>query len=1222
MKNKSTSAGRRTLWGREWTVYGSRENCRFADGVLTTQDCWVADESAPMADVDLSFTARAPETAAQVDIWASFRHHDREHRYMVGLRGGSHKHLYLARLGAVGYDKMLALCPLEQSAMPGVWYRLRVVCAGSRIEVYLNGEAQPRILCTDADAPFRTGCIALGGGFVETQYKDVSVQPAAPDALEGAVQQPGFLDLVTLPPERREEQRRRDRALYRPFAVPRLPDDRLELSLEGRWLFIPDSEVRGDPSAPGYDDAGAHTIHVPESWVPLQAWLEGETMGADGMNKGQSDNYWLEEFARCRNYTFDSQATRGAWYRHCIDLPEGIENKCVSLDFEGIALVSAIYCNGVKVHENIGMFAPMQVDISGCVHAGRNVIAVQVSRELPDAAADGAGSIDDFYAKARETAAAVPPASACEHRAFCTDDLPHGFYSNHPGGIWRSVRLCITDRLRIADVWFRPSLTDADIRVTLANAGPAAGPAELEYELVHTVTGETLCAGQAGTFALDGGETRTVRFRTPQVAPRLWGPGTPNLYRLTLRLRRHGETVDTRCETVGFRTVAFDGSTLLYNGRPLWVRGGNHMPAHVRPNDGALARTYMQLALEHNVMATRTHGAPWTDVWLDAADHAGVMISLEGTWPWLMIDHIPSPRALEIWKAELRQLYRRHRNRPSLFLVTLNNEMNFYLTHDPDDVVREKGGLVQGGLKIAREEFPDLPLVCDSGYYRGPTTQHGRDRDFSFANGRYERIIQPNHYDDGDLDDPHFYYGWYFVDFFHFMNGEFGRDMTLPGRPCLLQECSVGYCRAEDGHAVRSYLFEHQTPQTTTGRRAYEHNDPAYFQRSHAFQVQGLVEMFRRVEHRRVCGILLFSFETWFYHHHDSLRIQPMLSARRLRMAYQSVLASAELFGRHFYAGRPLRTQVTLINDDNGGRPLHAPTVEALLTADGRTLARAELVYGEVPYFATVQLPLELQVPAQLPGPCTAARLVLNVWEQGRLRSRNDYDLLLAQEAWAVPDPQPEAVWYLPDDAAALRLLQAHRMPAAPCADPASPAAAGRHLLAARPLTEVESAAVRRFVQAGGRAVLVNQRDLPAALTGGKTIRYTEDATEIVTMNVPESPVFAGIGEQDLAWFDNGRSVPYAAYGRYGMDRMDAELCALAETLQWHNYIAKPTDYARLGGTPLFTLRAGRGAMLISSMRTDADDRDPVACRLTHNILAWAGDTDAPAPLQNRRGAV
>ena len=101
------------------------------------------------------------------------------------------------------------------------------------------------------------------------------------------------------------------------------------------------------------------------------------------------------------------------------------------------------------------------------------------------------------------------------------------------------------------------------------------------------------------------------------------------------------------------------------------------MPAHVRPNDGALAGKYMELALEHNVMATRTHGAPWTDVWMDAADEAGLMISLEGTWPWLMIDHIPSEQSLGIWKGEQRQLFRRHRNRPSLFLITLNNEMNF-----------------------------------------------------------------------------------------------------------------------------------------------------------------------------------------------------------------------------------------------------------------------------------------------------------------------------------------------------------------------------------------------------------------------------------------------------------------------------------------------------------------------------------------------------------------
>lgn len=111
--------------------------------------------------------------------------------------------------------------------------------------------------------------------------------------------------------------------------------------------------------------------------------------------------------------------------------------------------------------------------------------------------------------------------------------------------------------------------------------------------------------------------------------------------------------------------------------------------------------------------------------------------------------------------------------------------------------------------------------------------------------------------------------------------------------------------------------------------------------------------------------------------------------------------------------------------------------------------------------------------------------------------------------------------------------------------------------------------------------------------------------SEIVTMNVPENSIFAGIDELDIAWFENGRTVPYAAYGRYSLNRMDPDLCALAETLQWHNYIAKPTDYDKLGGTPLFAMATGQGGILVSSIRIDADGKDPVACRMTHNILNW-----------------
>ncbi len=1196
-----------------WRVYGNRDNCRYEDGVLTTEDCWAAAEDRQLENLEFSFSARAPENAPQVQIWACFRHFNRDYRYMVGLRGGNNKHLYLARLGAVGYDKMLALRPLEWNPMPGVWYQIRVVCAGDRIAVYLNGQDQPLIVCEDTDAPFHSGCVALGSGYVATQFKDVCLTEVPADALDNAVQQPDYLDRVTLPDELRELARTQQRAAYRPLAVPILPQTRMELPLDGKWLFIPDYEQNGQAYASSYDDSKAHVIAVPSSWVPLFAWLEGEFIDEEQkLSKGMSDTYYLEEFSRCRNQTFDYQKTQSAVYRHYLDLPQGINSKRVVLDFEAIALVSTVYCNGVRVHENIGMFTPQQIDISDYVHPGRNLLAVEVRRRLPNSGANAmeADSVDNNYVRAREEADPDEKlvASDCPHREFCTEDLPHGFYSGNPGGIWRSVRLIISEKLHVEDVWFRPTLQDASIEVSYCNDGQARDEVTLSYALVHKTTGEELCRGNVETVSLEAGEKHRIVFRTPKVSPRLWGPRTPNLYRLTLTLMHDGNVIDTYQEQVGFRTVKFEGSTLMFNGAPLWIRGGNHMPAHVHPNDAELAGTFIRTALEHNVIATRSHVAPWGSTWLDAADENGMMVSLEGTWPWLMISHIPSKESLEIWKKELRLLFHRHHNRPSLFLVTLNNEMNFYLIGGTDETVAEKGYLVQGGLRVAREEFPDIPLVCDSGYFRGPTTQHGLYKRLSVANGRYERIIQPNHYDDGDMDDPHFYFGWYEPSFFHFMNGEFGRDMTLPGRPCMSQECSVGYCNVENGHAVRGYLFNHQTPQTTTGKRAYEHNDPRYFQHNHAFQVQGLLEMFRRVEHTRTCGVLLFAFETWFYHHDDCKRIQPMGSAARVKMAYQPVLASAELFGRHFYAGTELQTSVTLINDSEKKIALRSPVVTAELTAGGKVLARTDLCFEDVPYFATRALPLSLRIPAQLPEHRTAAKLVLKVWEEDVLLSANDYEVLLADDVWAIPGNAAERIWYPAGDGAAEKLLNRYHLQGRACKDLTELIGCTDRLIAGSTVSEEQAAKIRAFAEAGGKVVMLNQRALPDALLQGKSAAYTEECMEIMTMNVPESSVFAEIDELDTAWFANGRGVPYVSYGRYTLDRMDPDICSLGETLQWHNYIPKPTEYINIGGSPLFALRAGKGAILISAIRGDANEIDPVASRLTGNILTWDFD--------------
>ncbi|MBO5796805.1 MAG: hypothetical protein J6R77_00470, partial [Clostridia bacterium] len=163
----------------------------------------------------------------------------------------------------------------------------------------------------------------------------------------------------------------------------------------------------------------------------------------------------------------------------------------------------------------------------------------------------------------------------------------------------------------------------------------------------------------------------------------------------------------------------------------------------------------------------------------------------------------------------------------------------------------------------------------------------------------------------------------------------------------------------------------------------------------------------------------------------------------------------------------------------------------------------------------------------------------------------------------------------------------------------------GRAVAAGR-LSEEDGAALRAFAESGHKVILLGQGALPETLLDGAV--FQPHRQEIVTMNIPESTVFSGIDPMDPAWFGDERRVPYAALGRYTVDRFSADNCVLAETLEWHGYINHPTDYKKFGGTPLFARKVGKGHILVSALRTDAADFDPVASRLTANILNWDFD--------------
>jgi hypothetical protein len=353
----------------------------------------------------------------------------------------------------------------------------------------------------------------------------------------------------------------------------------------------------------------------------------------------------------------------------------------------------------------------------------------------------------------------------------------------------------------------------------------------------------------------------------------------------------------------------------------------------------------------------------------------------------------------------------------------------------------------------------------------------------------------------------------------------------------------------------------------------------------------------------------MFAFETWFYNQHDSRRIQPNLSAIQLKMAFQPVLASAELWGRHYYAGGTLETNITLINDSERKETLESPQVELSLVAGSKTLASQSLLFETLAYFQTATKKLFLPLPSRLPEERLEAKLIVRVKANGVVISKNEYDILLASEEWGKGHtPCEESYYCLKSDTTSRELLARYNIKAVECFDLSELSGRQGRLVVTGTIEGKDGRLMREFAHSGGKVILLGQQDLPKELLGETEAPFTAHRQEIITMNVPESSIFAGIGILDPVWFSDGRNVPYAALGRYSVDRLSRDISVLAETLDWHGYLNTASDYKKYGGTPLFAMKVGKGNILVSSVRVDASGFDPVASRLAGNSINWNFD--------------
>ncbi len=1174
----------------QWRVI-NRGDVDWQGKSVFIKDCFLAGIEEHSSKYAMSFRAKAPKSEDQVQIWSGFGFQNRNQRYSLGLRGGNSNDLYLYRHQTGAGAKMLAIESLDFEPKPGEWFDIKVIFIEGHIQVFVNNEDTARIVVTDKDY-LPGGSAVLGGGWIPTEYSDVEIRQLTDREAKRYLKKTEKYSTAATAKEK-EALRKKQRNAYEPLVIERLNEDRTEISLAGDWLFMPEYAMKGrqKPYAEDFDDRRWHIMLVPAFWNTARNWLHLQDSKFPHRGSGISDNYREKEQARCDAYTFDSDKTAAAWYRHRIKLPKDIAGKRFFLHFDAVSKVADIYVNGNYVGGHVGMFGEFGLDITGHVKPGENVIAVNVKVRK--------------FEKVAQADKNVARAVSVDINNDMLNSLPCGMFRGDEGGIWQPVKLVITEPVHISDIFANTRTDGAAVEIELENTNSKTAMVEIKIAIADATNGSMLYTSttkQKATVA--GGESTKVTVDTGKLSPKLWRPKTPNLYQLTCSIFQNGKRIDTTETTIGFRTFSVSGNQFLLNGVPYYICGANHPPCGIAPNDTQLANRFFQLMHDGNQMVTRSHGCPFTEAWMDAADKQGVGVSYEGSWPWMMISNVPSQELLDIWKDEMLSLVRKYRNHPSLLIWTINNEMYFPMFQHsaPQEVRLKKLKFLSDTIQEIRKLSPGIPVSCDSGYSR--------------VQADYEQNFKPHGIDDGEIDDRHVYFNWYNRDFFQVFYGEWAKRIywspgANPGRAFFSQEASTGYTNNDTGHYNRKYLFNNYVPQAWVGDWAYEDRDPAYSLNRHAFMTKELAETIRRTS-PETAGVLLFANVCWFRNVFEANQIEPYPVYDAVRLAHQPVLVSAELFGRSFYAGATISPRVCIVNNGLTGKEIPPAAVKWQIVADGKTLAKGSQQTPAVPFYDRAWLNLNIPLSKTLPAAKTPCQLQLSLKSGNTALSENEYDVLLAEKRWVQPEVTADktiGVFDLTGKTCSVLDFM------------------GVDYVTLKDLTEIRTRKLDLLIAAnldangevpynwedvrnvakdrGMNVILVHPGKHMQWLFYDKIASIYERTGRVVNMHRPEHPTFDEIDPMELAWWHQpDRKRPRACKRSYRL-KESGQMESLCTYLRPHTGLPgdRAETYYEMSGTPLLKVQEGRGIVIGSEMETNQGINDPVAARLLRNLI-------------------
>ena len=154
-------------------------------------------------------------------------------------------------------------------------------------------------------------------------------------------------------------------------------------------------------------------------------------------------------------------------------------------------------------------------------------------------------------------------------------------------------------------------------------------------------------------------------------------PDDPVLYYVTAKLIRDDIVIDDLIERVGFREVKVQGKEILFNGKPLRIKGFNRHEDHAlygcaMPYD---AMDYdLRLMEDMGANAVRTCHYPNDERFLDLCDEKGILVWEEGHARGLSEEQMRHKNFRKQSIYCIREMIDNHYNHPSIFTWGILNE--------------------------------------------------------------------------------------------------------------------------------------------------------------------------------------------------------------------------------------------------------------------------------------------------------------------------------------------------------------------------------------------------------------------------------------------------------------------------------------------------------------------------------------------------------------------